>query len=267
MTAASRRDHTRVGGSSERLYLDRQSPWWGEHRCRYRFALPFAAEVSVLDIACGTGFGASMLTEANARHVACVDIDPATVAQAQRSSGQDRAAFLAADGTQLPFRTASFDLITSFETLEHITAAAPFVTELRRVLIPTGLLVLSTPNRDYTELNGHVCTNPFHVREYSRHELCELLTDRFSRVELLGQRLKPEYRLSPFESDHQRLYQDLGSRLRLFWWKIQNKLPFPLKDGLSRLFARHPFYPSDTHYEFTAQSVETAPVLLALCRP
>jgi SAM-dependent methyltransferase len=208
-----------------------------------------------------------MLASAGAHYVAGVDLDPKSVGAARHGSQDSRAGFLAANGESLPFMNASFRLVTSFETLEHVNEAETLVSEIRRVLTPTGELILSTPNRDYTELNGQVCTNPFHVREYTRGELGKLLRHHFSSVELLGQRLRSEYRLSPFASDHQRMHVDGPTRVRLFWWKVQNKLPFPLKDSLSRLVAGHPFYPGEDGYEFTADRIETAPVLVALCRP
>jgi SAM-dependent methyltransferase len=207
-----------------------------------------------------------MLCDEDACQAVGIDVDPGTVATAQSRYG-GRASFMAADGTQLPFRTASFDLVTSFETLEHIAHATTFIGEVRRVLMPSGTLVLSTPNRDYTELNGHSCTNPYHVREYAPGELRKLLLPHFSSVELLGQRLSSEYRLSPFASDHQRLCVDAGAQMRLLWWRVQNKLPFALKDGLSRLFAGHSFYPGEEHYEFTETDMYMAPVLVALCHP
>src|SRR5436305_1525474 len=65
----------RTSGPVERVEIHPATPWWGEHRCRYRFALPYARGARVLDIACGTGFGAAMLAEAGARSVCGVDLD------------------------------------------------------------------------------------------------------------------------------------------------------------------------------------------------
>jgi SAM-dependent methyltransferase len=229
--------------------------------------LPSARAARVLDIACGTGFGCVMLADAGADYVTGADLDVSSVAAARLGCKAGRMGFLAADGTCLPFPDACFDLVTSFETLEHVERAEALLSEIRRVLAPGGRLILSTPNRGYTELYGRVCSNPFHVREYTRDELRALLTSCFSTVELRGQRLSPEYRLSPLESDQQRLNLDAATRLRILWWRAQNKLPFTVKDTLSRWFAKHPFYPGEEQYEFTGKEVETAPVLLALCRP
>ena len=102
------------------------------------------------------------------RLVVGVDLSPATVREAGRDHAGPGRSFVAANGVRLPFAAATFELIVSFETLEHISASDLFLAELRRVLRPDGVLLLSTPNRDYTETNGQVCVNPFHLREYSR---------------------------------------------------------------------------------------------------
>lgn len=258
-------DNGTQGGNVERVLLDSCSPWWGEHRCRYLFAAPHAQGARVLEIACGTGFGAEMLVEAGASCVVGVDLDPETVGTAHRLYNGPKRSFSVADGTRLPFSDGTFNLITSFETLEHVPEAEAFLAELHRVLTPDGLLVLSTPNRSYTEMNGQKCDNPFHVREYTGAELQELLLRSFSKVELFGQRLSEKYRISPFAADHLRMQFSNWTRVLLFLWKIQNKLPFQVKDGLSRLLTGHPFYPQEEHYRFTQEQIETAPVLLAVC--
>jgi SAM-dependent methyltransferase len=254
-------------GCCERLHLDARTPWWGEHRCRYRFAARYSRDARVLDIACGTGFGVSILADAGASHVIGVDVDSGAAAEAQAHHGGCRRSFLAGDGTLLPFSAASFDLVSSFETIEHVAASDAFLAEICRVLTPTGTLILSTPNRDYTVLNGQQCVNPFHVREYSRGELQDRLRRHFGTVALLGQRIACEYQVSPFESDHRRLQFDTAARLRLLWWKAQNKLPFPIKNRLSWFFSGHPFYPNEEHYCFSEEQIETAPVLVAVCHP
>jgi SAM-dependent methyltransferase len=267
MTRRDETIHTRTArGPSERLDLHPQSPWWGEHRSRYRLAQEHVAGATVLDIACGTGFGIEMLADAGARRTVGVDLEYDALVAAGRSFAGPRRFFVTADGTALPFQDGSFDLVTSFETLEHVSEGEPFVAELHRVLAPGGLLVLSTPNRAYTEMNGHQCENPFHLREYERSELFDLLSPRFRTVELRGQRLSPEYRISPFASDHQRLPYSALTRARLVWWKVQNKLPFVVKDPLSRLVAGHPFYPCEEHYLFEDDITGFAHVLVALCR-
>jgi SAM-dependent methyltransferase len=160
---------------------------WYEHWHRYLFAAPLAAGRRVLDVACGEGYGSALLA-GTAQHVTGVDIAPAVIEHARaRYAATDNLEFHRADGSRLPFADASFDVVTSFETLEHISAQEAFLDEIRRVLRPGGLLVLSCPNRvEYTEKRG--VTNEFHVREFDRTEFAALLAPRFPHVAWYGQR-------------------------------------------------------------------------------
>jgi SAM-dependent methyltransferase len=77
--------------------------------------------------------------------------------------------------------------VVSFETIEHIVAQEPFLDEIRRVLRPDGLLILSSPNKaEYSDRRG--VANEFHVRELYRDELAALIAPRFAHAAWHGQR-------------------------------------------------------------------------------
>jgi ubiquinone/menaquinone biosynthesis C-methylase UbiE len=155
-----------------------------EHRARYVWA---AARVDgqVLDVACGTGHGSSLL--ATNCTVTGIDQDGAAVESAQHRVPE--AEFLAASVPPIPFGDASFDAVTSFETLEHIDDDVGFVRELRRILRPGGHLLISTPNRAVTSPNDAVPPNPFHVREYLLSDFVDLARSAgFEKVDIYYQR-------------------------------------------------------------------------------
>jgi SAM-dependent methyltransferase len=240
------------------------SPYWGEHAARYVFALPLVEQKAVLDIACGTGYGVGLL-RTRAAFVAGVDIDPQAVGEARVECGGN-AAVLLGNGTGLPFADGSFDVVTSFETLEHLHERTAFVGELHRVLRPGGRLILSTPNAAYTmPVNGKP-TNQFHIFEYTADELREELERSFKLEQFLGQSLDPAIRIPPFYDAQRRLPRDIGTRARLFGWKAFNKLPFTVRENLSDALWGKPFYPTEKEYEFREDTVTTAPVLVAVCR-
>src|SRR5882724_4678429 len=129
-----------------------------EHWHRYAFARRFAAGKRVLDAACGEGYGTALLGTV-ARDAIGVDIDVAIIGHA-RVTYRDRRNVRYAVGsvTALPFAAASFDVVVSFETIEHFAAADQprMLIELARVLVPQGLLVLSSPNkRRYSDERGY----------------------------------------------------------------------------------------------------------------
>src|SRR6185436_14922050 len=94
----------------------RLSPYWGEHVARYRFALEHIEDRVVLDIACGTGYGVGLLSR-EADLVIGVDVDAEAARQALSECGQNSAVLLG-DGICLPFADETFDVVTTFETLE-----------------------------------------------------------------------------------------------------------------------------------------------------
>jgi ubiquinone/menaquinone biosynthesis C-methylase UbiE len=160
---------------------------WYEHWHRYHFAARLVAGRDVLDVACGAGYGSALLARSAAK-VTGADISAAAVDHARRRyAGVPNVEFRQADCTALPFADASFDVVVSFETVEHIAAQEAFLDEVRRVLRPGGVVILSCPNKvEYTDQRGTV--NEFHVRELYRDELAGLVAPRFPHAAWYGQR-------------------------------------------------------------------------------
>ena len=152
-----------------------------EHESRYRWAEGLARGRDVLDVACGVGYGTSVLARAGAKQALGVDVSPEAVGEARERAG-DLAEFVVGDLHNLPCEDRSFDLVTCFETIEHVADPGRALDELRRVLRPGGLLLLSSPNRDV-----YISGNPFHVHEYTPVELHDALSARFEHASLYRQ--------------------------------------------------------------------------------
>ena len=161
---------------------------WYEHMHRYALAADWVAGCTVLDAACGEGYGSAMLAD-SAGEVTGVDLSEQAIDHARtRYSGRDNLRFEVADATRLPFEDGAFDRIVSFETIEHLAEQELLLAEFRRVLTPEGLLILSSPDRETYNAEAEA-PNEFHVRELDREELTALLSKQFPAVRLLGQRL------------------------------------------------------------------------------
>ncbi len=152
-----------------------------EHLARYWWAAAAAAGSDVLDAACGVGFGTALLAGAGAKSVAGVDLSEDAVTAARERCGFD-ARFVVADVMQLPLADDAFDLAVCFETIEHVERPERAIAELRRVLRPSGTLVISSPNPCVSPPG-----NPHHVRELAPAQLCDALAAVFTHVELYGQ--------------------------------------------------------------------------------
>jgi SAM-dependent methyltransferase len=159
-----------------------------EHWHRYAFARALAPGRRVLDAACGEGYGSALLARAGG-DVLGLDLSAEAVGHARvRYAGIAGLRFEQADATALEaYADASFDLILSFETLEHVHAQERLLDGFARLLAPGGLLLVSTPDkRTYTDLTGVV--NPHHVRELYRDDFEALLAARFPARRLYGQK-------------------------------------------------------------------------------
>ncbi|MCX7791214.1 MAG: class I SAM-dependent methyltransferase [Chloroflexaceae bacterium] len=148
----------------ERMEAETASLFFQEHVARYRFAANHIRSGRVLDIACGTGYGAEILAEIGEVEIIGVDVFRPALFQARDAYPDRRISFLAGSGTQLPFGSETFHAIVTLETIEHIADDKAFLHELARVLRADGVCVLSTPNRQYS-LDRKI-HNPYHVREY-----------------------------------------------------------------------------------------------------
>lgn len=171
--------------TGERYVSGHLGPTQHAHHHRYLVSLPFCVNKDVLDVACGEGYGSSLISEV-AKTVTGVDIDIESVKFAARNYGKDNLDFVSASASQIPFQDHSFDVVVSYETIEHIDAHLEFMSEVKRLLRPNGILVISSPNRPiYSDKKNH--TNPFHIKELDLEEFRELLASCFKHVIIFAQ--------------------------------------------------------------------------------
>ncbi len=157
-----------------------------EHYHRYLFARSLCADLDVLDVASGEGYGSAQLAQV-ARSVIGVEYSESTVRSATANFQRSNLRFVQGDARALPLPDASVDAVVSFETIEHFDGQEAFLSEIHRVLRPDGHVVISTPDRDIYSPSS-APPNEYHVRELSRIEFIALLQRHFSHVELLLQR-------------------------------------------------------------------------------
>lgn len=178
------------------------------HVARYEWAAGelkkrFVRAGRVIDFACGTGYGSAILATA-AHEVYGRDKDPFAIATAKIRYGSTLVNFAAKDKIQRHAcvcnetqsgltsngmqvfgighkckcaASVDFDAVVSIETIEHLEepfGPEQFLEECRKLIIPHGLMVLSTPLKNP---NG-LLRSKYHIREYSVDEINKLV-ERF----------------------------------------------------------------------------------------
>ncbi|SOX52938.1 class I SAM-dependent methyltransferase [Mycobacterium ahvazicum] len=164
--------------------LDIENYWFRRHQVVYQRLAKHCVDRDVLEAGCGEGYGADLIADV-ARRVIAVDYDEAAVAHVR--SRYPRVDVMQANLAELPLPDASMDVVVNFQVIEHLWDQTQFVKECARVLRPSGLLMMSTPNRITFSPGRDTPINPFHTRELNADELTELLVDAgFTRVAVSG---------------------------------------------------------------------------------
>ncbi len=109
----------------------------------------------ILEVGCGEG----MMFEGTGVHPVQMDV---SLTRAQRAVGKSRV-LLCADGYQLPFAAASFDVVLLIAVLEHTSEPWRILAEARRVLRPGGRAIMVVPN-DITMSAGRLLLRKFPIR-------------------------------------------------------------------------------------------------------
>jgi len=192
------------------------------HRAAYHHAIRMARDLGlerVLELGSGTGYGTAELAEALSRVVAIHRVSP--LARARRS----RARFVRADLGAMPLVRGGFDLVVSFQVIEHLRDPRPLLETIAGQLRPDGLALVTTPNR--LESDGE---NPFHVHEYEAGELASLLREVFGEVEMHGVSA-----IGPARAFHEARMARIRRIVRLDPLRIRHRIPGWLVEPL---FAR-----------------------------
>lgn len=185
---------------NEKINSSQSLPWTGErflpemqgsieieHLHRYLFAKQLTSGKRVLDIASGEGYGSALLAY-TATSVVGVDISPEAIAHASAKYRADNLEYRLGSCAAIPLMDHSVDIVVSFETIEHHVEHEAMMREIKRVLIPGGLLVISSPDKlEYSDRIGY--DNPYHVKELYREEFESLLGDYFKNHSIAGQRI------------------------------------------------------------------------------
>jgi len=173
-----------------------------------------------------------------------------------------------ADAEQLPLADHSWDVIVSFETLEHLTSPLKFLGEARRVLRPQGYFILSTPNRLSASPDSDKPYSPYHTFEPTRAELSALLqTGGWHVMALHGMAHSPQLQLHvhaatvPYQRE---TAQGVAWNAYLRWW-LQALMPPLLYHKMQQWRGLEAFSLADAVIQ--QEATDNASYFVAVCRP
>ena len=174
----------KIPDSGERMIpaFHHEAVVYAEHIVRYLFATRFVRGKRVLDVASGVGYGADLLKSAGAAEVVALDRSAEAVKYGRKHHSKSRPDYVVGDVESLPVRSTQFDVVVSFETIEHVPDYQRFLAEVKRALRQDGLCIVSTPNKSV-----YVEGNPFHTKEFTFAEFEQALAGYFRYVETFSQ--------------------------------------------------------------------------------
>lgn len=173
--------------TGERFVPERRDEIAIEHLHRYAFAMEFCANKDILDIASGEGYGSDLLAT-QAKHVTGVDIAREAIEHSQSKYKRSNLRYIEGRADNIPLDASSVDVVVSFETLEHHDMHEEMYAEIKRVLRPGGLLIISTPEKlFYSDLPKF--ENEYHVKELYLEEFHNLSAKYFKNVSMVFQKL------------------------------------------------------------------------------
>jgi len=154
------------------------------HVASYRFVMDYARGRDVLDLGCGSGYGAAMVADV-AANVVAVDVSEDAIRFASEHHAKPNLSHhTIRPDTRLPFENGAFDVVLSFQVIEHVHDDVAYVAEALRVLRPGGVLVVITPNRAVRLFPSQRPWNRWHLREYDASSLAKLFPEGLCGVDM-----------------------------------------------------------------------------------
>lgn len=141
----------------------------------------------ILDYGCGTGHGTALLASECTQGIG-IDVSSEAIAYETAHYAQPGLSFLPVDKAEkspLPFTSGAFNVVLSFQVIEHIHRLDLYLTEIKRVVAPGGLVLLATPDRSSRLFPFQKPWNRWHVREFSDVQLARLLGLYFEDIQIL----------------------------------------------------------------------------------
>ena len=211
-----------------------------EHIQRYEFFKDYYTNKSVLDAACGTGYGSHYMAQNGAARVLGIDISDEAVDFAKKNYVLPQLTYLKEDCLNVQGLHKKFDLVISFETVEHLSDPELFFKNIAFVLTPGGTFICSTPNKD--RLSGAGNINPFHHNELAWKDFKRLFETYFVPGKSYQQSESVEY--MRYQELKHMLHQSSAQSKAFFFSKLESFF----RRSVGKPFKPIPFFRDDLDY-------------------
>ncbi|WP_081979175.1 class I SAM-dependent methyltransferase [Lacinutrix jangbogonensis] len=140
----------------------------------------------VLEIGCGEGYGISLINK-NINYLTVIDKSKKVLNNIKKKHPTTN--ILCQNIPPLSnLKDNSFDVIISFQVIEHIKDVKCFIKEIYRILKPNGKAYITTPNATKT-----IARNPWHYKEYNFTEITNLIKNTFANYTIEGNKKTDAY--------------------------------------------------------------------------
>ena len=155
---------------------------FSRHQFAYQYAHQFATGKEVLDVGCGTGYGCKIFSE-RATYVLGIDHSAEAIQYCRTHFNAPNIEFQQVDAS-VGLPNKRFDMVVSFQVIEHLHDVGDFVDRLKHVVKINGLILITTPNVRTVEAAG--AGNPFHHNEMNFDQLKRLIGSKFGLYDIIG---------------------------------------------------------------------------------
>jgi 2-polyprenyl-3-methyl-5-hydroxy-6-metoxy-1,4-benzoquinol methylase len=157
-----------ITDKGERVVHLRMDEGFYDHLSIYHFASQYCKGRMVLDAGSGTGYGAAYLADQGAERVYGIDISPKAVEFSQTHFQRPNLQFDVMSLEHISgFPHQSFDVITSSNTLEHLSNVSAFLRIAWELLTPQGMMIVGVPPITDDFLFAINIANPYHLNIWS----------------------------------------------------------------------------------------------------
>lgn len=145
------------------------------HLARYANILNHIKDKTVLDLACGEGYGSALLMQYGAKKVVGVDISVETIEKAKQIFSSTGVEYIAGDAQSVAKLLGEnvFDVVVSIETIEHVQDPEALLKTMKKVAKEDAIFYITCPN-DYWYFPTENESNPFHIRKYTFEDFSTL---------------------------------------------------------------------------------------------